>query len=176
MANVINKNNKILLYSVHTPGYNTKEWIINPSLPGCEKKYWKIEGELVKEMTSQEKAVIDGQELNVLKELRKSETDDEANRRIGTSAQAGDIGTFLNIPGWKKDNYILKANELIEKKAFGGTLTAQEQATLDALKNIWSQAKDIRNRSDVIKDDISALSNIDDVKSYDIKHSIRWTE
>ena len=55
MSNVINKLTKQYLRSVNTPDYPKSEWIINPILPKCDKKFWIIEGDTVVEMTDVEK-------------------------------------------------------------------------------------------------------------------------
>ena len=59
MANVIRKSDLQYLISQHTPDFSATEFIINPVLPKCEKKYWKIVGEEVKEMTATEKQAVD---------------------------------------------------------------------------------------------------------------------
>jgi hypothetical protein len=62
MANVIHRTTKQYLKSVNTPDFPTVNWIINPVLPACPQKYWRIVGDEVKEMTtSQKKAVDDAQ-------------------------------------------------------------------------------------------------------------------
>lgn len=55
MANVLNKITKQYLKSVNTPNYPIEEWIINPVLPNCDKKYYVIEDDIVREMTQLEK-------------------------------------------------------------------------------------------------------------------------
>ena len=59
MSNVINKKTMRYIKSVHTPDYPENEYIINPVLPKCDKKYWKIKYNKVAEMTVIEKAVVD---------------------------------------------------------------------------------------------------------------------
>ncbi len=59
MANVLRKSDLQYLTSVQTPIYRTTEYIINPVLPTCDKRYWKIVGEEVKEMTVSEKKTVD---------------------------------------------------------------------------------------------------------------------
>lgn len=55
MANVLNRESKEYLKSVNTPAYPITDWIINPVLPDCDKKYWVIEGDNVREMNTTEK-------------------------------------------------------------------------------------------------------------------------
>ncbi|MFW9874247.1 MAG: hypothetical protein ACFFG0_14170 [Candidatus Thorarchaeota archaeon] len=59
MANVINRSTLQYLTSVHTPNYPVEDWIINPVLPSCEQKYWKISGDNVLEMNQSEKDIKD---------------------------------------------------------------------------------------------------------------------
>ena len=61
MADVLNRLTKQLLLSVNTPDYPAIEWIINPDLSQVATvpwKYWKIVGDLVVEMTAEEKAIV----------------------------------------------------------------------------------------------------------------------
>lgn len=62
MSAVINRTSKQLLCSVNTPDYSEVDWIINPDLSlltSVPQKYWKISGDSVLEMTTQEKADAD---------------------------------------------------------------------------------------------------------------------
>ena len=67
MGKVFNRITKQYKESVNTPdykeggiNYDNGNWIINPSfIPDCEKKYMVIEGDIIREMTVEEKAVID---------------------------------------------------------------------------------------------------------------------
>ena len=62
MANVINRTTLEYRTSVNTPDFPTENWIINPDLSNLvnvPSKYWKISGELVLEMNTSEKAVVD---------------------------------------------------------------------------------------------------------------------
>jgi len=66
MANVINRTTKQYLRSVNTPKYPVALWIINPDMSEVQstpKEYWKISGDLVLEMTSEEKAVVNAANL-----------------------------------------------------------------------------------------------------------------
>jgi len=58
-SNVIEKKTMRYLKSVHTPNYNNENYIINPILPKCDKKYWKIKDNKVVEMTKAEKNIKD---------------------------------------------------------------------------------------------------------------------
>ena len=68
MANVISKTPNIsgVIYeyktSVNTPDYSTDDWLINPDVSGLssvEKKYWKVSGSDVVEMSAGEKDTVD---------------------------------------------------------------------------------------------------------------------
>jgi len=61
-ADVINRTTLELKLSVNTPDFPVGTWIISPdlsALTAVPQKYWKISGDLVLEMTSGEKAVVD---------------------------------------------------------------------------------------------------------------------
>jgi len=58
MANVLHRASKQYRPSVNTPDFPKEDWIINPDLSAVEnvpKKYWKIIGDAVSEMTPAEK-------------------------------------------------------------------------------------------------------------------------
>ena len=59
MANVINKNTLQYIMSANTTAYLDGNWIINPVLPVCASKYWKIVGGEVVEMSTAEKEAVD---------------------------------------------------------------------------------------------------------------------
>ncbi len=59
MSNFINRNTLQYITSGHDPLYPSTDWIINPVLPNCASKYWKIVGDNVLERTTQEKADVD---------------------------------------------------------------------------------------------------------------------
>lgn len=60
MADVVNRITKEYKKSVNTPDYLESEWIINPDfVPDCELKYIVVEGNTIREMTVEEKSVVD---------------------------------------------------------------------------------------------------------------------
>jgi hypothetical protein len=62
MADVINRLSREYRRSVNTPDYHLSDWLINPDLSrvaGVPWRYWKIVGESVVEMTTEEKAIVD---------------------------------------------------------------------------------------------------------------------
>ena len=61
MADVFDKETKILFKSVNTPDYLTDRYIINPAfVPQCESKYIVVNlDNNIREMTAEEKAVVD---------------------------------------------------------------------------------------------------------------------
>lgn len=65
MADVLNRTTKQFLRSVNTPEYDPADWIVNPDLAavaGVHRKYWKIDGDTVLEMSTAEKQAVDDQE------------------------------------------------------------------------------------------------------------------
>ncbi len=62
MASALQKSTMIYRESVNTPDYDNDEWILNPDLSavtGVPRKYWKLSGNEIIEMTAEEKAVVD---------------------------------------------------------------------------------------------------------------------
>ena len=61
MSDQIDRNTMQVHPSVNTPDYSIETFlnISGKTLPNCDKKYWKIVGEQVVEMTIDEKAVVD---------------------------------------------------------------------------------------------------------------------
>ena len=82
MANVLNRSTLEYRKSVNTPEYDPAQWLINPALPLCERKYWKILEDFVFEMTAAEKAVVDVAELDAAKAAKREELGDLVLRKI----------------------------------------------------------------------------------------------
>src|SRR5659263_685219 len=59
MATVVNKITFQVIPLENTPDYPEASWLVNPTLPNCEKKYWKLVGETLEEMTQGEKDEVD---------------------------------------------------------------------------------------------------------------------
>lgn len=60
MADVINRITKEYKKSVNTPDYSESEWIINPDfIPDCKLKYMVIDDNTIREMTIEEKTIVD---------------------------------------------------------------------------------------------------------------------
>ena len=59
MANVLNIHTMEYRKSVNTPDFMDGNWLINPVLPDCDKKYWQIKDSQLKEMTNSEKKAVD---------------------------------------------------------------------------------------------------------------------
>ena len=60
-SDVVHKSTLVYRKSVSTDKYLDGNWLINPALPNCAKKYWKLNGtsDGLLEMTSGEKAIVD---------------------------------------------------------------------------------------------------------------------
>jgi hypothetical protein len=103
MANVVNRTAVplLILYSVNTPDYPESDWIINPDLTILETvpiKYLKVSGDLVIEMTTAEKAVVDAAELAAYKTKIVSDVCNARERKIdyGQGAEyPAASGTYL---------------------------------------------------------------------------------
>jgi len=61
--------------SVHTPDFMDGNWLINPVLPECDKKYWKIVKDELKEMTKAEQKIVDDAE-----KAKKDKADKKSSR------------------------------------------------------------------------------------------------
>jgi len=55
MSLVVHKTTFEVIELANTPDYMDGNWLINPILPNCEKKFWVLEGELFREMSLVEK-------------------------------------------------------------------------------------------------------------------------
>ncbi len=78
MSDVIHRTTLEFRKSVSTGRFDTADWIINPdlvALSGIDKKYWKVVGDTVVEMTQGEKDVVDAAELATAKIERSEEVD-----------------------------------------------------------------------------------------------------
>ena len=62
MANVLHRTTFEYKLSVNTPDFPIGTWVINPDLSpvsGVPKKYWKLTGDILSEMSAGEKSVVD---------------------------------------------------------------------------------------------------------------------
>jgi len=85
-SNVIEKKTMRYLKSVHTPNYNNENYIINPILPKCDKKYWKIKDNKVVEMTKAEKNIKD-KEIAAVGILESITIDTDTQTNVTTEAK-----------------------------------------------------------------------------------------
>lgn len=76
-------------------------------------------------------------------------------------------------PEWKQRNLIARSVELTRK---GVVLSSSEQAESDAIGQVWGRVKAIRDSSDLIEQDISALQSESAVAAYDVVTSEKWSE
>ncbi len=73
MANVLNTETMERKMSVHTPYYKKghadnkygDNWLINPAVPDCDPKYWKMSKGKIAQMTATEKANVDAAQTKV---------------------------------------------------------------------------------------------------------------
>lgn len=62
MADVLHRETLELRRSVNTPDFPPEVWVINPDLSavaGVAARYWKLTGDVVSEMSTEEKAAVD---------------------------------------------------------------------------------------------------------------------
>ncbi len=92
MSNVVNRTTLKYLKSVHTPDFPDPPWVRDPDVSALDgtvdNKYWKMNGNLVVEMSQAEKDVVDANELLAAKTKRKDDvtTDTAYQRQIAAVA------------------------------------------------------------------------------------------
>lgn len=62
MADVLHRQTLELRRSVNTPDFPSEDWAINPDLSAVAnvaQRYWKLTGDVVSEMSTEEKAAVD---------------------------------------------------------------------------------------------------------------------
>lgn len=91
----------------------------------------------------------------------------EALRRIIALIPSGDANNYII----KEMNLLMQAVALVDKQAQGVVLTADEQATLTAYRNMKSGIDAIRSASNLIEQDIAASQ---DPATFDVAGSDRW--
>ena len=67
---------------VNLDAYDPAEWLVDPALPGCPDRYWKVEGDLVIEMGEGERAAKDADLLDAAKFRRIDEIGEEVTAYI----------------------------------------------------------------------------------------------
>lgn len=73
---------------VNTPDYPSEEWLHDPVEPECEKKFWKVVGDALEEMSQPEKdAVLSAEAISAAVELERSKL--AAFREWGTNLVLG---------------------------------------------------------------------------------------
>lgn len=96
MANVLKKTTLEYKESVNTPDYPSSDWLINPDMSAVvnvPRKYWKLVGNNVVEMTQTEKDAVDAE---ILQRQRDKVTDlDMADLKIVLTAFVEVINTRL---------------------------------------------------------------------------------
>lgn len=127
MANVLNRTTLQYLKSVNTPDYDPADWIINPDLSavnGVPKKYWKISGNSVLEMTPQEKSDKDQELANTptnipqTKNIKTIETSKGLKSKETWYATDNGDGTYTGIAEEIIYNYSGKKLISIETKTY----------------------------------------------------------
>ena len=91
-ATAINKQTLEYRKSISSPAYKSINWIINPKLPSCQKRYWKVANNRVLEMNALEKIVKDSNLLAQAKtykmgSLRDVASIELANQYISTDSR-----------------------------------------------------------------------------------------
>jgi hypothetical protein len=71
---------------VHTPDYDPRDWLINPKIPECSQKYWKLSGDMITEMREVEKTAVDAIERSRADEAAKEALIYEKSRELAIEA------------------------------------------------------------------------------------------
>lgn len=66
MSKVINKSTFKIIEFANTPDYMDGNWIINPTIPSCDKRYWKILNNDIVEMSPEEKNMVNYKTLSTI--------------------------------------------------------------------------------------------------------------
>lgn len=112
----------------------------------------------------------DGTAWNEIPRIKTQKTSDckqEALRRILLIVPGATSANFVT----KEMNLLMQAASLIDKKAHGITLTADEMNTLTSYRDIKSRIDAVRSASDLIESDIAVSTN---PAGFDIVNSPRW--
>jgi hypothetical protein len=95
---VLHRKTKAVERNVHTPRYSPADWLIEPDLSdvqGVDKKYWKIVGDSVLQMSQAEKDAVDTAEFDGQKAVRFAEIDAKTGALIDAGfeypASSGDF-------------------------------------------------------------------------------------
>lgn len=106
MASVLNRNTMQYLRSVNAPEYPAEDWIINPDLSavaGVDRKYWKISGDAVSEMSQAEQDAVDAAEVAAETQRIKDLFDDVTDERW-LIVKFALIRIVSKIPGYTAGN------------------------------------------------------------------------
>jgi hypothetical protein len=153
MSNVLNRITKQYLKSVNTPNYPLTEWIHNPLLPNCDKKFMVIEGNIIREMTTIEKVELAYSTESTVYLI----TEKQLKINVNAHDYEGNSNAIINPAMPARDiKYIKVVDEKIVE------MTAEEKAVVDlpeteriesrtslkeAYTNAISQLQNIQNTS-----------------------------
>ncbi len=95
MSDTIRKSDMLREYNVHTPNYDPLLYLINPDLTLLEgivpETYWKISGELVVEMSQDEKSAASTDQANPINEINAAASFGELVEALGTLVAYVDV-------------------------------------------------------------------------------------
>jgi hypothetical protein len=108
MATAINRTSLYVNKSADLNKCPVNDWIHNPTLPGVDKKYWKISGDDVLEMTTAEKTIVDDTETKAVIKSQLSGKDARMVRGIDDLIEllvSKGIISLTDLPSELKDKY-----------------------------------------------------------------------
>ena len=82
MSTVVNKVTLQVKVSADPAEHDSSEWLIDPTLPDAPKRYWIVEGDVLREATEDEKGPIDVEYLAQQKESRIQELREQYNEAL----------------------------------------------------------------------------------------------
>ena len=82
MSTVVNRDTLQVKVSADPAEHDVSDWLIDPVLPDAPKRYWIVEGDVLREATNEEKGPIDVEYLSEQKEFRIQELREQYNEAL----------------------------------------------------------------------------------------------
>ena len=82
MSTVVNRDTLQVKVAADPAEHDVSDWLIDPVLPDAPKRYWIVEGDVLREATNEEKGPIDVEYLSEQKEFRIQELREQYNEAL----------------------------------------------------------------------------------------------
>ena len=138
MADVVNRKTLEYRKRVNTPDFPETDWLINPWLPDCPRKYWKVVKDAVVEMGAEEKAAVDATEAEEARYRRKPKTQilNEIWNAIGDE-KGDELAGILNANSvwlvFLEDGSYTKARAYMRAVRDAGGITQEIEGLIDGI-------------------------------------------